>query len=167
MKNFRFFSISKIFEKSGENKFRIFFEFKKIENFSLKIEWKWKILRSKIFDFFGSKFFRTLWGPKQTVRLEILIFLPQIKTWWKLWSSSFHKYVVSLCSGAIEAVKVYIYFRVTAKPMNTPYNLDICPSFVKSHYTGSFMTRGGLRGGSSRIIALGTARPPRRRSFQL
>ena len=55
--------------------------------------------------------------------------------------------MVSLCSGAIEAMKVYVYFRGTPKPMNTPRNV---PSFVKSHrvkglgLTPSFLLPGGF-----------------------
>ena len=70
----------------------------------------------------------------QDFQNEKSIFCYRIKTWWKLCLSSFYKSMVSLCSGEIEAMKVYIYFCVTAKPMNTTRKWS---SFVKSHLSFS------------------------------
>ena len=114
LKNFHFhtifnekisiFSISKNFEKTMFGIFSFFFRSK---IFHWKLYENEKFWDRKFSIFFGPKKIRTLWGPKLTVLLEILIFLPRIKTWWKLCSSTFHKSMVSLCSGHAKQRKVY------------------------------------------------------------
>ena len=108
IKKFRNFSISKISKIFIGNCMKMKnFEIENFRFFRIR-----KIFSDpKIFDFFG---------PKLTVLLEIFMDFFLVKTWWKLWSSTFHKYMVSLCSGARETTKSEKYFSRTAKPMNTP-----------------------------------------------
>ena len=122
-----------IFGEKKWNFLKIFWKFlrsKNFENFHWKLYENEKNWDRKILIFSDPQKMCTLWGPKLTQLLEILMELLRIKTRWKLCFSTLRKTMVSLCSGARKTMKSYYYFFWSAKPMNTTRNVL---SFVKWH----------------------------------
>jgi len=120
------------FEIGNFRKFLRFSKIFEIENFSFFIENCMKIENFEIENFrkiFRSHFLVTRCGRFVTYLCEFFMKSLRIKSKWKLWSSTFRKIVVYLCSGARKMIKSLFYFLVTPKPMDTTKNLDICSQF--------------------------------------